>query len=42
MSRKEQSKLTRDDVERVEIYDWALDTDMNPDFAIWAEEMETL
>lgn len=42
MSRKEQSKLTRDDVERVEIYDWALDPEFNPDFGLWAEELETL
>jgi hypothetical protein len=40
MSRKEQGRITRDDHERVAVYDWMLDLDMNPDFGAWAEEME--
>ena len=26
--------------EKVEIYDWALDTDMNPDFSLWEKEIK--
>ena len=39
MNRKEQSNLTRDDHERVDIYDWVLDLDMNEDWSLWAREL---
>lgn len=39
MTKKEQNKWTRDDRERVEIYDWALDPDINPDFDRWLKEL---
>lgn len=39
MTRKEQNKITRETHERVEIYDWALDPDMNEDFGRWHEEL---
>lgn len=39
MNKREQNEITRDDVERVEIYDWALDLDMNKDWSLWAQEL---
>lgn len=39
MTRKEQNKITRETHERVEIYDWALDLDINEDFGQWLEEL---
>lgn len=39
MSPREQNGWTRDDHERVEVYDWALDPDMNEDFARWEREL---
>lgn len=38
MTPREQNRMTRDEHEVVPIYDWALDLDMNEDFAQWAEE----
>ena len=39
MTPREQNKLTRENHERVEIYDWSLDLDLNPDFTEWAEDI---
>ena len=39
MTPREQNRITRDEHEVVEIYDWTLDPEMNEDFAQWAEEL---
>lgn len=39
MSSKKQNKITRADHERIEMYDWALDPEMNEDFTLWLEEL---
>jgi hypothetical protein len=39
MTPREQNKKTREDHERLGVYDWALDLEINPDFAKWAEEL---
>jgi|LakMenEpi03Aug12_release.lakeMendotaPanAssembly.Ray.scaffolds.fasta_scaffold07580_36 hypothetical protein len=39
MTPREQNKITREDHERVEIYDWSLDLDLNPDFRRWTEDI---
>jgi hypothetical protein len=31
--------MTRDNHERVDIYDWMLDLDMNEDWRLWAKEL---
>jgi hypothetical protein len=36
---KKSNKLTRETHERVEVYDWALDLDMNPDWQKWQNEI---
>jgi hypothetical protein len=38
-SMKRLNKLTREDHERVSIYDWALDLDMNSAWKLWQNEM---
>jgi hypothetical protein len=39
MTPREQNRITRDEHEVVEFYDWALDLEMNEDFARWADEL---
>lgn len=39
MTPREQNRLSRENHERVEIFDWTLDIDLNEDFAKWAEEL---
>lgn len=39
MSPREHNKITRETHERVKIYDWALDPEMNEDFGQWSEEL---
>jgi hypothetical protein len=39
MTPRDQNRITRDEHEVVEIYDWALDPEMNEDFAQWGEEL---
>ncbi len=39
MTPKEQNKITRETHERVEIFDWALDPEMNEDFGQWLGEL---
>ena len=36
---KNANKLTRENHEKVAIYDWALDLDLNPDWKTWQNEM---
>lgn len=36
---KKSNKLTRETHEKVSIYDWALDLDMNPDWQVWQNEI---
>ncbi len=36
---KNANKLTRENHEKVAIYDWALDLDLNPDWKLWQNEM---
>ena len=36
---KKMNKLTRENHEKVSIYDWALDLDMNPDWQKWQNEI---
>ena len=40
MSPKEQNKTTRANHEVIEMYDWALDPEMNEDFTLWLEELD--
>ena len=40
MSSKKQNKATRANHEVIEIYNWALDPEMNEDFTIWLEELD--
>jgi hypothetical protein len=39
MTPREQNRLNRENHERVEIFDWALDIDLNEVFTKWAEEL---
>lgn len=40
MTPKEQNKLNRDNHEKIEIFDWALDEYVNEDFQMWELEID--